>query len=98
MGVSYHLKNIITAVIQAESGFNIKAKNENKRNGKVWSTDWGICQINDYWWIGSNKYFKSVDEVLNNPEKSVRFMVRQAKAGNLKLWSAFNNQSYLKFM
>ena len=91
-------KDLLCAVIEAESGFKINAKNENKKNGKVVSTDWGICQINDYYHIGKGKSFASVDEVLNQPEKSVRFLVRQYKAGNLNWWIAYRNGSYRKFL
>jgi soluble lytic murein transglycosylase-like protein len=36
---------VMVAVIEAESGFNQYATNHNE-NG---TTDYGICQINDYW-------------------------------------------------
>ena len=87
-------KDLICAVIQAESGFNTKATNKNT-NG---TTDWGLCQINDYWWIGPDKYFKSVDEVMNDPEKSVRFMIEQFKLGHIEYWIAFKNGSYRKYL
>ena len=86
-------KNLLCAVIQAESGFNIKAKHDNGT-----SADWGICQINDFWWIGEDKYFKSVEEVLNEPEKSVRFMCESFKSGHLNRWCAYTNGSYKKFL
>lgn len=87
-------KDLLCAVIQAESGFNVKAKNVNT-NGSV---DWGICQINDTYWIGQGKYFASPEEVLNYPEKSVRFMVEQYLQGNLKWWYGFTNQSYKRYL
>jgi hypothetical protein len=87
-------KNLLCAVIQAESGFKPTAKNINT-NG---SSDYGICQINDKWWIGPNLYFKTPYEVMNFPEKSVRFMCEQYKKGKLTLWSAYNNQSYKKYL
>lgn len=98
-GLSWQAKNLLCAVIQAESGFNINAKNQNKdKTGKVLSTDWGICQINDYWHIGKGKGFASIEEVVNKPEKSVRFMVDMFRHGKLGLWCAFTNSSYKRFL
>lgn len=87
-------KDLICAVIQAESNFNIKAVNKNT-NG---TNDYGVAQINDYFWIGEHKYFKSVEEVLNNPEKSIRFMCEMFLAGRLALWCAYTNGSFKKFL
>lgn len=121
MSLSYYLKNVVCAVIQAESGFetNILVHNcringhivsvrsteyDIKKHGPILSTDVGLCQINDgppngpKWWIGEGKYFASVDEVLNDPEKSVRFIIKQAKSGNLKFWVAYTSGAYLKYM
>jgi hypothetical protein len=98
-GLSVKDKNLLCAVATAESGFNVKATNQNKdKAGKVLSTDYGIVQINDYWWIGKGKYFASVDEVLNKPEKSVLFMIAQFRAGHIGYWCAFTNSSYKKFL
>jgi hypothetical protein len=59
LGLTYEQKNILCACIYQESGFkNRKADgspiiNQNAdSSGKVWSTDYGICQVNDYWHIG----------------------------------------------
>lgn len=97
-GLTVQEKNELCATIQGESGFNLQAKNENKINGKVVSTDWGLCQINDYYHIGQGKSFPSVDFVLNNPEKVVRWMCKQWKLGNKNWWIAFKNGSYKKFL
>lgn len=88
-------KDLLCAVIQAESGFNPKAINGKNTNG---TKDYGLVQVNDKWWIGPGRYFASVEEVLNNPEKSVRFIVEQYKAGNLRWWCAFTNNSYKKYL
>lgn len=86
-GLTLKQSHELFQTVQCESNFNPKAKLENKdNNGKVWSTDWGICQINDYWWIGTNKTFPSVDYVLNNPDKCIDWMCKQFKAGNEKYW------------
>lgn len=101
-GLSFPNKNIISAVIEAESRFNIKAKNSSNKNG---TTDWGICQFNDGknrqgvpYWIGPGADFVSSEEVLSNPDKCVRVMIREFKKGNLKWWSAYNNGSYKKYL
>jgi len=96
--LSWEDKNLICAVVQAESGFNIKARNQNKRDGKVLSTDWGVAQINDFYHIGKGKSFTSVEEVLSRPELSIHFMIRQFKAGRLNWWIAYKNKSYLKYL
>lgn len=99
-GLSYKDKNDLCATIQAESNFNLYAKNENKKNGKLLSTDWGLCQINDYWNIGVGKPFPSVDFVLNNPEKVVRWMIGEWKKGenSKNKWIAYKNKSYKRYL
>ena len=95
-GLKWSEKDLLCAVIQAESGFKTQVKNQNKnKDGVVLSTDYGICQINDFYWIGQGKYFSSAEEVLNYPEKSVKFMCARFKEGKLNLWSAYNNKAYL---
>lgn len=66
----------------------------------VLSTDWGLCQINDYWNIGAGKPFPSVDFVLNNPEKVVRWMCGEWKRGEFskQKWIAYKNGSYKNYL
>ena len=90
-GLNWGQKDLLSAVIQAESGFDTKAINK-------FSKDYGVCQINEFYWIGPGKYFASIDEVLNFPEKSVRFMVEQYRAGHIGYWTAFVNGSYKRFL
>ena len=98
-GLSKKEKDLLCAIIEAESRFNNKAICRNKNSiGKIVSTDWGILQINDYYHIGADKTFPSVDYVLNNPDACVRFMVKMFRAGKLKLWVAFLNGSYKKYL
>ncbi len=98
-GLSWQKKNIISACIYQESRFNNKAKNRNKNaNGKVWSTDWGIVQVNDYWHIGKTKTFPSVKYVLDNPEMCVAWMIAEYKKGNLKQWSSYSTGAYKKWI
>ena len=92
--LSWANKDLLCAVIQSESAFNPNATHKNNDG----STDYGICQINNKFWIGAGKYFADADEVLRLPEKSVRFMCEQFKAGNLKYWYGYTNGSYKKFL
>lgn len=89
-------KNDMCATVQAESGFKLTAKNENKVNGKVVSTDWGLCQWNDYY------HGKEItpDEALHNPEKAVRLMCKYWKMGETskQMWIAYKNGSYRKYL
>lgn len=88
-------KDLLCAVIEAESNFDTQAVHDNG-----WSKDWGICQICDKkgWHIGKGLYFKSVEEVLNFPEKSIQFMCEMFKAGKLNLWCSFQNGLYKKYL
>lgn len=98
-GLSVVKKNIICAVIQAESGFDNSAVNQNRNgSGMITSSDWGICQINDFYQIGPNKPFSSIVDVVENPDKAVKFMIQMEKAGKLSLWSAYKNGSYTKYL
>ncbi len=104
MGLSVYNKNVITACIEQESGFyNYKdgkpVHRDNYYKGKLSSTDWGICQINDTptWHIGPGLAFPSVDYVLANPEEAVRYMVRMLKAGKIKLWVSYSSGEYEKY-
>lgn len=94
--MTWQEKNLICAVIQGESGFDNNATCKNT-NG---TTDWGICQINDNrrYWIGPGLYFKSVQEVLQNPDKAVRFMIKLYRQGLLHYWIAYKNGSYKRYM
>jgi len=98
-GLKLQEKNLICAVIMAESGFKNSAKCINKRkDGTVSSTDWGIGQINDHWHIGPGKSFPSVDYVLHNPDAVVRWMIKMYRGGSLKLWVAYQNGSYKRYL
>lgn len=98
-GLNVNLKNILTACVQVESNFNPKAVHYNKNSeGHITSTDYGICQINDYFQIGPGKPFPSSQYVLDNPETSVRWMAKMFQAGKMKLWSSYTNGSYKKYL
>ena len=94
---SYYLADIYRkGVLFRRKGDPVKL--ENIKNGIVWSTDWGICQINDWYHIGDGKSFSSHQYVLDHPEECIRWMCRQWKAGNAHWWIAFKNKSYLSYV
>ncbi len=93
-GKMYLDKDIICAVIQCESGFDTKRTNKNKDG----TTDWGLCQYNDYWYIGKGKPIASIDEAMNNPEKCVRVMIQQYKKGRIKDWVCYSGNFYKKYL
>lgn len=107
-GLNLHEKDLITACIEQESGcLNYRMVNEklvpttNKnlnKDGSLSSTDWGICQINDYFHIGDGKDFPSVEFVMANPEKAVDYMINMYKAGRLSMWVSYTSGAYLKYM
>lgn len=94
--------DILCAVIMAESGFRIDAENKNTDG----SIDYGICQINSAWWIGSNCksalngefYFVSPDWVISNPQYCIDWMVQQWVKGRQNDWWAYKNGSYKKYL
>lgn len=97
----FYPKDIVCAVVFQESEFLTNPKpNQNKdKNGKVWSTDYGIVQVNDHFHIGKSKEFASIDEVLNNPEKCIRWLVGIYKAtGVLQPWSSYTSGSYKRWL
>lgn len=98
-GLTWTEKDIICACIQQESGFNNAAicRNKNKQ-GVVTSSDWGIVQCNDFWWIGQGKLFPSVEYVVNNPDIMVRWMIKRYKQGHLNWWVSYSSGAYKKYM
>lgn len=104
MGLTLTEKNTVCACIYQESRFMNRypngkpVTNVNMVNGKPSSTDWGIVQVNDYYHIGPKKTFPSVEYVLDNPEKMVRWMIQCQQKGQLKLWSSYKFGHYKKWL
>lgn len=96
-GLSVKEKNDLSATIHCESNYNPKCIHKNLVNGKVQTTDFGICQVNDYWHIGPGKDFPSVDYVLNNPDACVRWMCKQWRMGRGKLWVCYLKNMYKNY-
>jgi len=98
-GLSVEDKNILTACVARESGFDNNAKCYNRdATGAVWSTDWGIVQCNDWFHIGPGKDFPSVEYVLANQQVMVQWMIDCMKAGKLDMWSSYSTKAYLRYM
>jgi hypothetical protein len=95
-------KNLLCACIQQESQFNPRAIGKPNKDG---TKDYGLCQYNNGkntkgvpYWIGGGADFKDIDEVLDNPEKNIRVMVREYKKGNLKWWASYSTGAYKKYI
>ncbi len=104
-GLTFTQKNVLCACVWQESNFfnylpsGKPVINQNIKDGKVWSTDWGLLQVNDHYWIGAGKLFPSVDYVLKNPAKVVQWMIDFYKAnGNLNRWSSYSTGAYKKHL
>jgi hypothetical protein len=91
-GLTLAQKNLICAVIQGESGFDISIVHPN--NDPRHTTDYGLCQFNDYWYRDSI----TPDQALHDPEKAVRLMIKQYRGGRLKDWVAYSSGAYRKYL
>lgn len=98
-GKMHLIKDVLCACIEVESNFNPKAVHYNKdQAGHVWSADWGIVQVNDYWNIGVGKQFPSVDYVTSNPEACVRWMIQEFLSGHESMWSSYSQGLYKQYL
>lgn len=98
-GLTQEQKNTLTATLAVESGFDIHAVNRNylfHHDGTKYiaSTDWGICQWNDYF-HGTEI---SPNEAMGNPEKAVRLMCKYWKQGQQNQWVAFSTGLYKHYL
>ena len=103
MGLTPKQKDIVCACVYQESQFSNSAVGRNKdpETGKVWSTDWGIFQVNDHkgWHIGKGLRFSSVEDVLANPERAARWMAGVMKeTGKLQPWASWTTGAYKKWL
>lgn len=93
-GFTLEQKNTMCATIMCESGFHIDAVNHNMSNGRIASTDYGICQWNDFYHATEI----TPNEALNNPQKAVRLMCQYWKRGQRDLWIAYKSGAYKKYL
>lgn len=102
IGLAYEQKDILCGCVFQESEFLVNPKpnqNIDEKTGKVWSTDYGIVQINDYYHIGVGKDFPSVEYVISHPEVCIRWMATYFKIhGNLKPWASYTSGAYKKHL
>ena len=92
-GLTVQQKNDLSATLHCESNWNPKCVHPNIVNDKVMSTDYGICQWNDYY---HGKEISPKDAV-NDPEKAVRLMCQYVKRGQLNLWVCYKTGMFLKY-
>lgn len=101
-GLTLAQKNVLSACVYQESNFLVNPKpntNKDPKTGLVWSTDYGIVQINDYFHIGPGKDFPSVAYVLANPGACVQYMVGiYASTGALEPWASYTSGAYEKWL
>ncbi len=104
-GLTFAQKNILCACVYQESQFWNKlpsgkpVMHMNMQSGHETSCDWGIIQVNDFWWIGTGKLFPSVQYVLDNPDKVVQWMIDYMKAnGHLNRWSSYTTGAYRQWL
>lgn len=97
-GLSVNDKNLICACVYQESEFKNDAVHHNVVNGQVSSTDWGICQINDYFQVGSGRPFTSAQDIVDNPQRAVQFMIQMFGEGELKLWDSYLHGAYKQWL
>jgi hypothetical protein len=87
-------KNDLCATVGAESGWNPNAIGKPNFDG---TRDYGICQINTKYWIGTGKKFPSTDFVLTHPSECIRWMCEQWKAGHQDWWYGWKTGNYKNF-
>jgi len=101
-GLTLVQKNTLCACVYQESRFLTNPtpnKNRDPETGEVWSTDYGIVQVNDHYNIGPGMPFPSVQYVLDNPEACVRWMAKHLKrTSGLSLWASWTSGVYREWL
>lgn len=77
------------AVAKAESELRQEAVNYNTINGKVWSIDCGVFQVNNY-------YHKGACEM--SAKENIQYAYDLYLKTGWESWAAYNNGSYLKHL
>ena len=83
-----------TAISTDMAGKDTEIANAKTRGLTVSSTDFGICQWNDYY------HGKEItpDEAVNNPEMAVRLMCQYWKRGQQSQWVGFSSGNYKQYL
>lgn len=90
-GLTFEQKTTMSKVIHCESGYNVNCVHPNlNENGEVASTDFGICQWNDYY----HGEEMPQQTALHNPEAAIRLMCKYVKQGLIKEWVCFSSGLY----
>lgn len=99
-GLNVEQKNILCACIYQESRFNNAAVNHNRSaTGAILSTDYGLCQVNDYYHTApTGTPFASVSDVIDNPSKVVSWMISMYQKGLLKQWVSYSSGAYAQWL
>lgn len=92
-GLTLAQKDDLSRTLHCESNYNPRCVHPNIVNGKITSTDYGICQWND-WFHGKEI---TPDEALNNPEKAVRLMCQYVRAGRISQWVCYSRGLYKEY-
>ena len=87
-GFDYNKMVNFFATIEGESGWNPACENINKDG----TGDYGLCQLNSYWYLPPNKM--TPQEAEDNPGKCLDIMVNAWKAGRMNDWIAFKGGGY----
>lgn len=101
MGATIDQKNRICGIVYQESEFKKGAIGKPNKNGTI---DYGIAQFNNGsirgvpLWIGKGAAFASKDEVLNDPEKCIRLMIKTCLAGHWDWWSSYSSGAYEQWL
>src|ERR1700733_9831677 len=99
VGLPNNLADELQACVHVESEFNQYAIHLNTDgNGGVLSIDYGICQINDYWHIGTGKDFPTPEYVLSNPTACIKWMAKLFMEGQQKLWVSYTSGLYKQYL
>lgn len=77
--------------IEGESGFNPNCVHANGD-----TTDFGLCQLNSYWYLDPNNM--TGQQAIDNPDKCVDIMIRSWQAGRQNDWIAYRSGGYLGFI
>jgi len=97
-GLNLEEKNLLCACIYQESQFLNTATHKNFVGGVLSSTDWGLCQINDWWHVTKYHDFPSAEFIVNNPDKAVAFMIDAYKNGGLSQWVSYSSGAYRQWL